>query len=119
MLQQRIHGADQVPVGGDVDGDHIVPGLRLDMAEGKRPENPGIADENIESAVALVERRAEPSDALGVLRGRPGPGWPYHRRADGVVELLKPSDGARHRHHMRAVARVRAPSRSRSRAKRR
>ena len=56
--QQRVEGADEPPVGGDVDGDRLVPVLRLDMVERRqRAENAGIADEDVEPAVALVERR--------------------------------------------------------------
>ncbi len=97
-----------MPVGGDVDGDHLVPGFRLDVAERReRPEHAGIADQNVEPLVALVERGAEPHDAVVVLeverhqRGRAADG------ADRVVELFQPADRARDRDHMRARARER------------
>ena len=106
--QQRVHRADEMPVAGDVDRDHFVPCLRLDVAErGERPENAGIADEHIQPPVALGERRAEPRDPLEVLeverhqrRGATG-------SADRVVKLFETADGAGDRDHMRARARQR------------
>ena len=32
-LEQGIHGADEMPVGGDVDRHHLIPVLRLDVIE--------------------------------------------------------------------------------------
>jgi hypothetical protein len=66
-LEQRIHGADQVPVRGDIDGHDFVPGRRLDMIERRaRTGHGGIADQHIKPLVALVERRSEPVKA-GVI----------------------------------------------------
>src|SRR3984957_6999867 len=62
----------------------------------------GIADENIELATAVVQRRAKPCDAVGVGQVE------RHQRgaaavlSDLVVEFLKPALRARHGDNMRA-----------------
>ena len=62
----------------------------------------GIADENVELAVALVQRRAEPGDAVEIGEVE------RHQRgaaavlADLVVELFQPALRPRDRHDMRA-----------------
>ena len=73
--------------------------------------NGGVADQHVKPPVALVERRAEPVER-GIVpyverseRGRGAGG------AHCVVELLKPADGSRQRHHVRAPARERERSR--------
>ena len=68
----------------------------------------GIADENVEPAVAFVQRRAEPGDAVEI-----GEIERHQRRraavlADFVVELFEPGLRPRHRHDMRAGLRQRA-----------
>ena len=79
------------------------------MAErGERAEHAGIADQDIELAVALVERRAEPSDAVGSLRSSGTSVAVAAGAADRIVEFLKPAYGARHRDHMRAGLRASA-----------
>ena len=56
-LQQRVHAADQLEVRGDVDRHHVVPRLQLDMAERRRRAgDAGIADQNVELAVTLMQR---------------------------------------------------------------
>ena len=102
-LQQRIHAADELPIGGDVDRKHVVPVLRLEVVERRRhAENAGIADQHVEAPVAFVERQREPRDAVGIFhverhqRGRAA------GRLDLVVEFFQPADRARHRHHMGA-----------------
>ncbi len=62
----------------------------------------GIADQNIELAVALMQRRAEPGDAVEI-----GEIERHQRRAaavlaDLVVEFFQPALGARDRDDMRA-----------------
>ena len=64
--------------------------------------NGGIADQDVEPAIALVERRPEPGDALGI------PQVERHERrraaggADRIVELFEPAHGARDRHDVGA-----------------
>ena len=68
----------------------------------QRSENAGVADEDVEPAIALAQRGGEAVDAGIVLQVE------RHQRrgaaggADGVVEFLQPADGARHRDDMRA-----------------
>ena len=103
LLQQRLHAADQLEIRGDVDRHHVVPRLQFDMAERRgRTGDAGIADKNVELAVALVQRRAEPGDAVvigEVERHQRGAAAVF---ADLVVELFQPALRPRHRHHMRA-----------------
>ena len=78
------------------------------MAERRgRPGDAGIAEENVEPAVALVQRRAEPGDAVEI-----GEVERHQRRAaafiaDLVVELFQPALRARHRNDVRAGLRQR------------
>src|SRR3984885_2034826 len=64
--------------------------------------DPGIADEDIELAVAVIQCRAKPRDAVGVGQVE------RHQRgaaavlSDLVVEFLEPALRARHRHDVRA-----------------
>src|SRR3569832_1407364 len=61
----------------------------------QRPEHAGIADHDVELAVALVDREREARDAVRILhvdryqRGRAADGL------DAVVELFEPARGAR------------------------
>ena len=104
--QQRIHGADQLPIGGDVDRDQIVPVLRFDMAERRqRPEDAGIADQHVEAAVALVERQRQAGDAVAILDVERHQRGAAAGRLDLVVELFQAADGARHRDDMAACLR--------------
>ena len=73
------------------------------MAERRqRAENPGIACQHVETAVALIEREREPRDAVAILHIQ------RHQRGgaagglDLVVDLLQPAHRARHGHHVRA-----------------
>src|SRR5260370_21343760 len=68
----------------------------------------GIADENVELAMTLMQRRAKPGDAVEV-----GEVERHERRAaavfsDLVVELFETPLCSRHRNHMRAGFRQRA-----------
>src|SRR5258706_10826575 len=68
----------------------------------------GIADEDVELAMALMQRRAKPGDAVEV-----GEVERHQRRAaavlsDLVVELFETALRSRHRNHMRAGFRERA-----------
>ena len=73
------------------------------MAERRgRAGDAGIADEDVELAVALMQRSAEAGDAVGV-----GEVERHQRGAaavlpDLVVEFFQPALRARHRHDMRA-----------------
>ena len=91
-----IDAADQAPVGGEVDVDHFLPGLGLDMGERRHgAEHAGIADQHVDLAVALVEAGAELVDGVEVAQ--------VHRHqqrglavdgADLVVQLFERADGA-------------------------
>ena len=120
-LEQRIHGADQVPIRRDIDGHDLVPGRRLDMLErralaGQR----GIADQHVEPLVAFVERGGEPVEAGKVLHIERHQRRRTAGRARRVVELFQRADGAGDRDHMRARrAPGRAPWRGQCRGTRR
>src|SRR3981189_2669302 len=66
------------------------------------PGAAGIADENVELAVAVMQRRAKPGDAVEV-----GEAQRHQRRAATVlsylvIEFFEPTLRARYRNHMRA-----------------
>ena len=66
------------------------------------PATPALPTQDVELAVALLQRRAEPRDAVGI-----GEAERHQRRAaavlpDLVVELLEPALRARHRDDVRA-----------------
>ena len=78
------------------------------MVEGRAlTDHRGIADQNVEPLVALVQSRSEPVEAVVVAHVERH----QRRRAAGlahrVVELLEPADRARHRNHMGAGTRQR------------
>src|SRR4029077_8417632 len=97
------HAADQLKISSDVDRHHVVPRLQLDMPERRGGTgDAGIADQDVELAVALVQRGAKPRDAVEI-----GEAERHQRGAaavlpDLVVELLKPALGARDGYDMRA-----------------
>ena len=63
LAQQRIERADEPPVGGQVDGDDLVPVLGADMADRRQGAgDSGITDQDVELAPALVDCRAEAVD---------------------------------------------------------
>ena len=67
--QQRIERADQPPVGGDVDAITSCKTLGSTWPSGDSgAEDAGIADQHVEPPVALVERGAEPVDAVVVAQ---------------------------------------------------
>ncbi len=113
-LQQRIERADQPPVGRQVDVDHRVPGILGHVVQRRqRPEDAGVADEDVELAPALEQRRPELIDlvALGEVELQ-------QRRlaaalADLVVELLRARRWCvrRRSRARRAAARARATAR--------
>ena len=95
--------ADEPPIGGDVDRHHLVPRLRLDMAERReRSENARHCRPARRAGRSAREGEPEPVDPLVV----PEVERNERRRAAGpldrVVELLEPADGARDRDDMRA-----------------
>src|SRR5258705_10372000 len=70
-----------------------------------RTGDAGIADEDVELAMALMQRRAKPGDAVEI-----GEVERHQRRAaaafsDLVVELFETALRSRHRNHMRAAIR--------------
>ena len=97
MDQERLHTADQLEVGGEVDPDRVHPWLQVDMAERRgRTCDTGIANQNVELAVTFVQRRPEPRHAVVI-----GDVQRHQRRAaafaaDFVVELFQPALGPRH-----------------------
>ena len=101
-----VHGANELPVRGDVDRDRHCPRLSARCVErrGTLP-SAGIADKNVEPPVALVEAAAsryEPAKSRDVERRQRGR---TAGCADRVVELFETADRARERDHMRAGAR--------------
>ena len=68
----------------------------------------GIADENVELAVALMQRRAKPGDAVEIGEIERHQGGAAAVLTDLVVEFLEPALRSRHRHDMRAGLRQRA-----------
>ena len=64
-------------------------------------EKPGVADQNVELAMPLIERRAEPVDRREIRDVEGREGGRAAGRADLVVELLKAALGASGRDHMR------------------
>src|SRR4030088_3198588 len=62
----------------------------------------GIADEDVELAMAFMQRRAEPGDAVEIGQIERHQGRSSAVFADFVVELFEPALRARHRNHMRA-----------------
>src|SRR3546814_15323161 len=57
--QQRVEAADQAVVGGHVHVHDLLPDLRLDMPDrSQRPEDAGVADQDVELAEALVDRKS-------------------------------------------------------------
>src|SRR5262245_35730678 len=78
------------------------------MAErGQRPKNAGIADQHVEPSETLVQREAEPVDALVVLEVEGYEGGRAAQGLDRVVELLESADRARERDDMGAGLRQR------------
>ena len=78
------------------------------MTEGRqRAEDTGVADQNVEPAVTLVERAAETVDPRVILQVQRHEGGGAALGADRVVDLLETADGARHRDHMGAGSRER------------
>ena len=73
------------------------------MAERRgRAGDAGIADENVELAVALMQRGAKPGDAVEIGEVERHQCGAAAVVADLVVEFLEAALRARHRHHMRA-----------------
>src|ERR1700716_75870 len=70
----------------------------------------GIADENVEPAVALMQRSTQPRDALEVGEIKRHQGRSSAVVADLVVEFFQPSLRSRHRNDMRAGSCKRARS---------
>src|SRR5262249_15374694 len=86
-----------------IDCDDVVPRLEIDMAERRGGTgDAGIADEDIDLAMALMQGRAKPCEAVAV-----GHAQRHQRRRaavlpDLIVELFKPALCARDRDDVRA-----------------
>ena len=107
-LQKDIHAADQLPVGGDIDRNEIVPVFWLHMTERRKwAQNSRIADQNIEALVSFVERQREARNAVAVLDVKRHQCGRTASRPDLVVELFEAADRAGYRNHMRASLRER------------
>ena len=98
-------------VRGDVDRHHVVPGFQLDMAERRGGAgDAGIADENVDLAVAFMQRGAEACDAIEIGE--------VQRHQRGAAAVLP---GSRRRVPqgrlcVRATATICAPARASARA---
>ena len=65
--QERVEGADQATVGGDVDGHHRVPDRLVEMGErGEFAQEAGVAEQDVEPAPALADRGAEAVEGVEV-----------------------------------------------------
>jgi len=103
--QQRVHRPDQPPIGGQVEADDLAPQRRVDMAERREhAELAGIADQDVEPAIALVKRGGQliDLDEIAQVEG-------HQRRAaaggtDPVVGLFEATDRAAGQDEMGALA---------------
>src|SRR5690606_25270048 len=67
FAQKWIAGADQTPIGVEIDVHDVHPGIRGDVPErGKWSKDAGVADQDVEPAPALVERGAKPVELLAI-----------------------------------------------------
>ena len=103
--QQRVHDADQPPIGGQVEIEDFPPQPRIDMAHRREgAELAGIGDEDVEPAIALVERRRQIVDLGEVAQIE------RHQRrsaaggADPVVGFFEAADRAPSQDEKRALA---------------
>ena len=71
----------------------------------QRPENPGVADQNVELAPALVNRGAEAVEGLEILDVAGNQRRLAAQLADGVVQFLERALGAGQRDDMGAAPR--------------
>src|ERR1044071_2652906 len=99
--QQRVHATNELPVGGDIDGENIVPVLWFDMREWRqRAKDAGIADEDIKALIAFIQGQREAGDPLAVLDIE----WHQSGGAafglDLVVKLLEGAHSPGHRNDM-------------------
>jgi hypothetical protein len=74
---------------------------------GKDAEHTGISDQDVELAVAFMQRSAQPVDARLILEVERDQCGLAADRADGVVELFQPTDRARDCDDVRAGTRQR------------
>ncbi len=103
--QQRVHRPDEPPIGRQVEPDDLAPQRRVDMAgRRKDAEFGGIADEDVEPSVALIERRRELVDPIELAQVEGHQRGAATGGADRVVDLLETPDRARREHDMRALA---------------
>src|SRR5690606_2041599 len=92
---QRIERADQPPVGRQVDVDDLAPRILGDvMQRRERAQDAGIADENVELAPALKQRRTELIDLVAFAQVELQQRCLATEIADLVIEFLERSDGA-------------------------
>ena len=119
--QQRVERADEAVVGGHVDRHHLVPDRLVDMGDGRElAEDARIADEDVELAPALVDRRAEPVEGIEILEVEGTSVAAAPSAPDLVVELFERALRAGERNDVGAgLRRAPAPRRGRCRATRR
>ena len=104
-LEERIHGADEVPIGGDIHRHRLVPVLRIDMIKRRAlPNDRCITDEHVEPLVAFVERCGEAIEARIIAHVE----WHERCRTAGgarrVVNFLERAHRARDSDDVRAGA---------------
>jgi GNAT superfamily N-acetyltransferase len=69
-------------------GSDLLPDIRRDVADGgERPENAGVADQDIELAVALVQGGAEAVEAVELFQGADGVHDDFRQRGIGTALL--------------------------------
>ena len=96
--QQRVEAADQALVGDQVHRQDPLERLGLEVAHRRdRPQLGGAGDEPVEAAEALEQRGAQRVDQLALGQVERHQRSPRRRpAADGVVDLLQRTAGARH-----------------------
>ena len=117
--EQRIETADQTPVGGEVDGQRPFPHPGVDVAHRRQgAQRTGVSDQDVEAAMAPVDRGAHLVGLLEVGQIGGDQGGLAARGADLVVQFLERSPGAGGENEVRALGRV-APGHRRTDAARR
>ena len=103
LAQQRVEGADESPIGGEVHVENALEQIGIEMAErAERAQYAGIAYQDIEPAEALVKRRRHMVELaeIGEVERHQGRGAAV--AADRVVGLFKAADRAGDQDQMRA-----------------
>ena len=106
--QQRIEGADQPPVRGDVHVEEFLEQFRLEMRQRRhRAEHTGIAEKGVEPAPALIDRGAEAIERCEIFQIERNERGAAAGFLDFVVDIFEPADRARDEDDMRAGSRER------------